>query len=139
VVDLGSVTAGRFCWVDLAATDAARATDFYRQLLGWTSHEERANGGVFTRLQLAGHDVGSVYQLKRAHVERGVQSHWTPYIRIDDVEAAAQSVVALGGEIVVRPIVVAGIARIALIADPVGAHVGLWEPVDPNGMGTSHA
>ena len=37
---------GRFCWLDLAATDAARALAFYRDAFGWTGHEERANGGT---------------------------------------------------------------------------------------------
>ena len=139
MVDLGGVAAGQFCWVDLAATDVARAKNFYRQLFGWASHDEHANGGIFTRLRLADRDVGSMYQLKRAHIEHGVQSHWTPYIRVNDVEATTQSVVALGGEVVVRPIVVAGVARIALIVDSVGAHVGLWEPIDANQKGNPHA
>ena len=42
--------AGEFCWVDLAATDAARATDFYGNLFGWGASPQRANGGTFVRL-----------------------------------------------------------------------------------------
>jgi uncharacterized protein len=131
MVDIGGITAGHFCWVDLAATDATLAQDFYGQLLGWTASEEHANGGSFTRLRLSGEDVGSMYQLKRAHVDHGVQSHWTPYIRVDNVDDVARRVVALGGEVIVHPVAVSGIARIALIVDPVGAHLGLWESIDP--------
>ena len=35
MIDLGNAMVGRFCWVDLAATDAARATDFYAQPNTW--------------------------------------------------------------------------------------------------------
>jgi predicted enzyme related to lactoylglutathione lyase len=38
--------------------------------------------------------------------------------------------VALGGEAVVLPFVVSGVARIALILDSVGALVGLWQPIE---------
>lgn len=120
--------AGRFCWVDLAASDAEAAKAFYGGLFGWTSCEEPANGGRFTRLRLSGRDVGSLYQLGREQRERGVPSHWTPYVRVDGVDEAARRAAALGGEVIVRPFAVAEIARIALILDSVGAPVGLWEP-----------
>lgn len=67
MIQLGNAAAGRFCWVDLAATDADRAKAFYGRVFGWTSHERSANGGAFTRLRASGQDVGSVYQLARAH------------------------------------------------------------------------
>lgn len=125
----GQTATGRFCWVDLAASDAPRAHSFYRQLFGWAPQPQAANGGFFTRLQLAGQDVGSSYQLNRTLLERGVESHWTPYIRVGDVEATAQRASEIGGTVLVRPFVVHGVARIALILDAVGAQVGLWEPV----------
>ena len=118
---------GQFCWVDLAASDAARAKAFYGDVFGWTSREQTANGGVFSRFQHAGRDVGSLYQLSRKHLDGGVPSHWTPYVRVDDAEASACRAVSCGGAVIVRPFVVPGVARIALIADAVGAHVGLWE------------
>ena len=124
--------AGRFCWVDLAASDAGSAKDFYGLVFGWTANEARANGGSFTRLRLGGRDVGSMYQLSRAHLDRGVPSHWTPYIRVDDVDDVVRRAESIGGRAIVRPFVVAGVARIALILDPVGAHVGLWQAVETN-------
>lgn len=127
------MSTGRFCWVDLAATDASGAMEFYRQLFGWTSHPQEANGGVFTRLRLAGQDVGSLYQLQREHIAQGAPSHWTPYVQVDDLAAAARRVEALGGQVLVQPFLVSGVARIALIADAVGAPLGLWEPLEADG------
>jgi len=138
MIDLGNAMVGRFCWVDLAATDAARATDFYAQVFGWAPCEQLANGGSFTRMRLSGQDVGSIYQLKRAHRDQGVPSHWTPYIRVDDVDHVARRVVSRGGKVIVRPFVVSGIAQIALILDSVGAQVGLWEPVQAKTTENAH-
>jgi len=125
---------GSFCWVDLAASDAGAARRYYEQLFGWRAHDQKTNGGVFTRLSVAqddgkGHDVGSLYQLQRLHLDAGVPSHWTPYVRVADTDRSVELAEALGGKIMVRPFTVPGLARIAVVLDPVGAHVGLWQPV----------
>ena len=119
---------GDFCWLDLAASDAALARAFYARAFGWTFDEHQANGGHFTRCRSDGRDVGSLYQLRRAQLERGVPSHWTPYIQVESALATARSVTAWGGRLVVAPFDVPGTARIALIEDAVGALVGLWQP-----------
>jgi predicted enzyme related to lactoylglutathione lyase len=135
---IGKIDAGRFCWVDLAATDAERAKDFYGRLFGWASCEQSANGGSFTRLLLSGQDVGSIYQIRKAHFDRGMPSHWTPYIRVDDVQDAVRRAVSFGGKVIVRPFVVSGVARIALILDSVDALVGLWEPIEASSGANGH-
>ena len=114
--------------MDLAASDAGAAAAFYGRLFGWAAHQQPANGGSFTRLRLSGRDVGSLYQLKHAQLERGVPSHWTPYVRVNDVDEAAERAVSLGAEILVRPFAVPDMARVALIVDAVGAPLGLWQP-----------
>jgi hypothetical protein len=124
---------GSFCWVDLAASDAGAARHYYEQLFGWRSREQQANGGVLTRLSLddrgVERDVGSLYQIQRLHIEAGVPSHWTPYVQVADADEAVARARALGGKVMVQPFTVPGLARIAVVLDPVGAHVGLWQPV----------
>lgn len=120
---------GSFCWVDLAASDAGAARHYYEQLFGWRSREQQANGGVLTRLSLNDRDVGSLYQIQRLHLEAGVPSHWTPYVRVADADDSVARARTLGGKVMVRPFTVPGLARIAVVLDPVGAHVGLWQPV----------
>jgi uncharacterized protein len=71
-----------------------------------------------------------MYQLRGVHLDQGVPSHWTPYIRVENMDDIVRQVASLGGQVVVPPFVVSGIARVALILDSVGAHVGLWEPVE---------
>lgn len=132
MVHLGKVDTGRFCWVDLAATDADTAKSFYEDLFGWTAHEQPANGGSFTRLRLSDRDVGSIYQLRDALLEHGIPSHWTPYVRVNDVNETVQRATSLGGTVIAKPFVVSGVARIALILDSVGALIGLWEPIELN-------
>lgn len=127
VPGLDPLPAGSFCWLDLAARDAAVAKQFYAQAFGWTFLDVHANGGVLTRCRVHGQDVGSLYQLRQAQVEHGMPSHWTPYIRVESADHTARSIAALGGRLVVAPFDVDGITRIALIEDAVGALIGLWQ------------
>lgn len=124
---MAAAPTGRFCWMDLAATDAARAIEFYRGLFGWSARSQPANGGTFFRMSHAGRDVGSLYQLNRSMQEAGVVSHWTPYVRVEDADAASRRAATLGGVVAVEPFAVDAMARIALIVDPVGSTFGLWE------------
>jgi predicted enzyme related to lactoylglutathione lyase len=136
VVKFAKADAGQFCWLDLAATDANSAKAFYRNLFGWTSHEQLANGGSFTRLRLSNHDIGSIYQLRKTLLASGMTSHWTPYVQVDDIDHAVRRATQFGGTVVVDPFRVSGVAHIALILDSVGAVVGLWEPI-ADGKGVS--
>lgn len=133
--DTEAAPGGRFCRLDLAAIDADRAMDFYTQVFGWTAHETAANGGRFTRFCVDGQDIASLYQLNMAQLDGGVPSHWTAYIHVTDIDDTARRVVANGGTVIVAPFVVDGIARIALVLDAVGAHVGLWQPLSESAHG----
>src|SRR5262249_36331777 len=82
------------------------------------------------RLRLSNQDVGSMYQLRETLLERGVSSHWTPYVRVIDVDDSIRRTALFGGTVVVHPFLVSGVSRIALILDSVGALVGLWESVE---------
>lgn len=117
----------RFCWVDLATSDEGAAKSFYGRLFGWTVRDRSAGAGRFSTFTQDHAAVASLYQLTRAQIEHGVPSHWTPYVSVADIDAAAARVPGLGGQVVVAPFDVTGMARVSLIADPAGALIGLWE------------
>lgn len=127
MIDLADTMPGRFCWVDLATHDAARAVEFYARAFGWTARCERASGGSLVRLSLDGRDVASLYQLADGPRARGVPSHWTAYLRVDDADAAVRRILGCGGRLVVAPFDSTVEARIALVEDATGALLGLWQ------------
>lgn len=118
---------GRFIWHDLAAADPAAAIRFYRSVFGWSATTERANGGQIIRLQCDGEDVGTMYRMSRRERENGMPSLWTPYIGVAAIEAVVRRVETAGGAVLVQPFEVEGLARIAVVADSIGAVLGLWE------------
>jgi uncharacterized protein len=122
---------GAFCWVDLAATDVDRARGFYGRLFGWSSRRNSSDPGSFTCARISGESVASIYQLSRSGITREMPSHWTPYIRVDDIDTMIGRVTRMGGQVIVGPANISDAARAALIFDPVGAYVGLWQATGP--------
>lgn len=123
----GNFKHGRFCWLDLAAGDAAVARSFYGALFGWCAEDQFVGDGHFTRFVLDETGVASLYQLNRHHLADGVPSHWTPYLAVIDAEETASQAAALGAKILVKPFDVGKIARVCLMQDPCGALIGLWQ------------
>lgn len=120
-------TEGHFCWLDLAARDAGRAASFYTRLFGWQAAERAMGPGMVTWLTREGADVGSIYQLGPQQAAAGVPSHWTPYVAVNDLARARARAERLGARVLVREFRAPGLARVALVMDPGGALLGLWE------------
>jgi predicted enzyme related to lactoylglutathione lyase len=122
-----SYAPGAFCWVDLATTDGAAATTFYAGLFGWDPQEPVAEAHGYTMLQLAGRDVAALYEQGEEEREAGVPPHWSSYISVIDVDETAAQVEGLGGRLLAGPYDVFDSGRMAVIADPTGALVSLWQ------------
>lgn len=120
---------GQCCWIDLAADDANSAAAFYAGLFGWRPVPARIAGGALLRLEHHERAFGSIYQLGRRQREAGAPSHWTPYIAVNSLEHLTERAESLGGRVLVRCFDAPGQARVGLVMDPVGALVGLWQPV----------
>jgi predicted enzyme related to lactoylglutathione lyase len=119
---------GTFCWVDLAAKDAAVAKDFYTRLFGWTAIDAPAGDhGVYTMLQKNGKDVCALFGMSDQMCEQGVPTHWQSYVSVDDVDGTAKKVEELGGTVLQPPFDVMEAGRMTIIRDPDGASVALWQ------------
>ncbi|MFG2095292.1 VOC family protein [Streptomyces sp. NPDC048612] len=112
-------------WIDLGVPDLDRAKEFYRALFGWEYEERSAATGPLTLCLLRGRRVAALRSVSAADVAG--ESWWLPYLATDDCDAAAKRIVESGGTVPVPPAEVAGLARTAVVADPVGARFGLWQ------------
>ncbi|GAA4482228.1 VOC family protein [Rhodococcus olei] len=115
------------CWVDLSAADPSAAKTFYTRLLGW-EFEDMPNpgGGIYSMARLHGHYVGAVGGQPPGTPE-DTPSHWNTYLAADDVTAVTARVAGAGGQVLMGPDDVGESGRMAFVADPTGAVVGLWE------------
>ena len=69
--------------------------------------------------------------LMRTPEGAGVEAAWMTYLGTPDVDGAAAVAEHLGATVLAAPFDVMGVGRIAVVADPVGAVVGLFAPSGP--------
>ncbi|HKE97323.1 MAG TPA: VOC family protein [Actinomycetes bacterium] len=114
---------GTFCWVDLATPGVPGARAFYTALLGWETVDLPAgDGAAATRCRLRGLDVAAI------HRQAGDEpAGWGSSVSVDDVDATAARAQQLGASVLGAPSAVADAGRTALLADPGGARVSLWQ------------
>jgi uncharacterized protein len=115
---------GTFSWTDLSTPDPEAAKAFYGGLFGW-EHEDMPAGeaGTYTMLRIDGHDVAGL-----AATQEGQHPAWLSYVTVDDVDESARRAADLGATPMGEPFDVLDAGRMALIADPNGAVLALWEP-----------
>jgi len=122
-------TPGTFCWVELATSDAEGAKEFYRNLFGWDVEDsEVPGGGVYSTFKIDGQSVCAGNQQQEEEAKAGVPPHWNSYISVEDVDQTAKVAEAAGATIVAQPFDVMELGRMAVLTDPTGAFVCLWQP-----------
>jgi len=129
------------CWVDTWQPDADAAMGFYTELFGWEAEDTMPDGveGTHYMCSLRGRDVAAI--ASRPHAAQGVMrgrsageaeerpvSSWTTYVWVDDVDATIAKAKDAGGSALMEPFDALDGGRIAVIADPAGAAIGIWQP-----------
>jgi uncharacterized protein len=123
---------GAPCWVDLMTSDVDRARDFYGQLLGWTSNEPSEEfGGYFMFMKDGVPIAGGMPAMPDA----GPPNIWSIYLSTDDAEKAVEVATANGARVIAPPMDVADLGKMAVLIDPTGAAIGMWQPYTFHGLG----
>ena len=120
---------GTICWIDLASTDAAGATQFYCDLFGWTATEPIENAGGYRMLL---HDGRQVAGLAPVWGDTDGSS-WSTYVASADADQTCAAAVASGGDVVMDAMDVLDAGRMAVLRDPAGAQVSVWQPGEHRG------
>ena len=120
---------GFFGWVDLVSTDVPAAKAFYSGLFGWETEDiPTPMGPAYTMCRLGGQLVAGIGPQPPGMAEAGVPSMWNSYVMVEDIDATCTAVAAAGGAVVMPAMDVMTEGRMAMVADPSGAVVGLWQP-----------
>lgn len=118
---------GTFSWADLGTPDLAGASTFYEGLLGWTGEDRPAPGGtVYRMMRVDGLEVAGLYEMP-AGAGPGRPPAWLSYVTVADVDATVTRAAGLGATVVEQAFDVADAGRLALILDPQGAMLALWQ------------
>ena len=118
---------GEFCWTEFATDNAEACQSFYTEVFGWKFKKSEATGAEMEYLEFG--NQGGFFQMKPEWYGGELpKPHFNTYIAVDDVDETARQAFDLGGKIVGPPMDVPNVGRMALIADPQGAHLWLYKP-----------
>jgi predicted enzyme related to lactoylglutathione lyase len=125
-----SFTPGTFCWTDLSSPDQASAKAFYCALFGWQADDLPIgdDGVVYSMMTLDGRTVCGISAQNENQRAAGMPPIWNSYVAVADVDAAADRAKQLGAELHAPPFDVMDAGRMAVVKDPQGAFVMLWQP-----------
>jgi predicted enzyme related to lactoylglutathione lyase len=113
---------GSFCWETLVTPDPRAALTFYGGTLGWTAGPGPGGGAVPVFLA-GGRQVADVQK-----ASSGRSAAWITYVRVARLEPVRDRARALGATVAVPELRVPSVGRVAMLADPQGAALALFEP-----------
>lgn len=122
-----SKTHGSFVWYELMTTDTKAAEAFYSDVIGWTAEDTSIPGVAYTTFLTDGVRLAGLMDLPEDARRMGAPPAWIGYIGVDDVDAAAEKTIALGGKVHRQPEDIPAIGRFAVVADPHGAAFCLFK------------
>jgi uncharacterized protein len=111
------------CWVDTLQPDVDAALRFYAALFGWEF--DGPGPGDYYVAKLRGRDVAGV-----GARPPGVPIAWHTYVSVANVDDTAR---AAAGHVRLEPFDALPAGRVAVLEDPSGAAIGLWEPAERQG------
>lgn len=124
-------TPGMFCWADLATTDPEGARKFYTALFGWDANDvPSGEGGTYTILEKQGKNVCALYAMPDEMRAAGSPPFWQSYVSVQSADEMAEKARQLGARVLAPPFDVMTAGRMAVIQDPTGATLALWEPTE---------
>ncbi|MDE1969626.1 MAG: VOC family protein [Alphaproteobacteria bacterium] len=114
-----------FVHVELATTDLNKAKTFYTSLFDWQLEDMPVGGGeTYTMIRVGDGTGGGMMK----HPMPGAASAWLPYVLVADIKAATAKAKALGATIKRDVTEVPDAGYLSIVADPMGATLGMWQP-----------
>ena len=124
--------ANTLCWAENMTNDLEKSKAFYQGLFNWTTSEmPLGENGVY-------HLLGNTPEtwccgMMQITPEMGATPpNWLAYFQVEDLAATIGTASGLGAETVVTTTTIAGGGQFAVIRDPQGAFLGLYQKATDN-------
>ncbi len=121
---------GTIAWADLTVPDAASLRDFYCDVLGWRFEPvDMGSYSDFSMLPPSGdRPVAGVCHARGINAD--IPPQWMIYVIVDDLPATLDRCRAAGGRVLLSPDQLGEGVHHAIIQDPAGAVMALYQPGD---------
>ena len=117
---------GTFSWADCSSSDPDKSKQFYSAVMGWAIDDlPLGEGMAYTMLKCNDLNVAGLGPMMPG--QDAMPSYWTNYVNVDDADAVVSKAKDLGATIIAEPMDIFDSGRMAIIQDPNGAMLGLWQ------------
>lgn len=117
---------GEFCWNELMTPDAHKAKEFYRSLFGWEFQSKKVDNATYEMIKFGDKPGGGLMQMTPDEAGK-IPPHWMTYVYVNSVDDSVAKAQKLGAKVIVPATAVEDFGRFAILQDPTGAHIGLWQ------------
>lgn len=125
---------GTFCWPELATRDLKAAQSFYGDLFGWQADAVASSGGNYVILSNRDHQAAGLCLQGEEQRLQGIPPSWLSYVSVADADATAAKARELGAQVLHGPFDVMEEGRMAVLRDPTGAVLALWQARNHKGV-----
>lgn len=116
---------GTIGWLDITVDNADGLRDFYQSVVGWTP--EALSMGDYSDYVMKS-EAGAVAGVcHRRGANADLPKGWLPYIVVESLEQSLETCQKRGGRIRSDPKQMGEMGRYAMIEDPSGGVIALWE------------
>src|SRR6202521_2986718 len=123
-------------WADLSSSDAEASREYYGKLFGWKIEvSPDPQYGGYALAKVGGKDVAGIGPKMMPEAPTA----WTIYIGSSDAADTAKRAEAAGGKVIAPAMAVGEQGNMAVIQDPSGAYLGIWQPMAMAGSSTLRA
>jgi uncharacterized protein len=128
-----------FVWYELLSTDVAAAKAFYGKVVGWDTQDVPMLGVTYSLIFAGTTQVGGLMAMPKNPLDASMKPFWIGYVEVDDCDAAASTLLRLGGTVHRPPTDIPNVGRYAVIADPQGAMFNIFKPLQSGQRSISNA
>ncbi len=125
------VPLGHFVWYECLTKDKEAAVAYYTKLIGWGTTDWENDMGPYTMWTKGETPIGGVMVLPEEANMAEVPPHWLAYVSTPDTDATTNQATELGGAIMVPPMTIPAVGRMAVLKDPQGAVFACYTPETP--------
>ena len=115
---------GRFVWHEQVSSDPKQAQDFYTQLFGWGTEVFKPGEIDYAMISSGGQRHGGFGKA----MEGAPPPHWLSHVRVANVDETLLKVESAAGKLAAGPFEMGEVGRMAIVTDPQGAFIGLYQP-----------
>lgn len=118
-----AIPTGRFVWFEYLSGDLQKAQGFFGELFNWGTKDVPMPGGTYTMIAVGDRTIGG-YVGKTD----GTPATWMSHLQVASAKETAAKVASLGGKVAKDAFKVGDFGHMAVVTDPHGAVLALWQP-----------